>query len=308
MFYELRNGLLQSAFPVFVDGTEISKSGYLAECDRRTELGKLIVESPYLDKTIVNRMWQHFLGYGFTKPIDDLGPHNPPSHPGLLDYLGEEFRKNSFDLKELIRWIVLSEPYSLSSKITAEQQGRRSAARRDAEVHALLPAADAGRRAVRIAARRHRGPQDPRQLRRAGEAEGRLAAAVRDRLRHRRRGRSHDVQRHDSAGPDDVERRPDQEGDRAPRRAASCNVVASSNIKPGDKIEYLFEAALARKPDAATKSASPTSCSSPARATRPRPCKTCSGPCSTATSSSCSTNLLSRPAISNEFIPATLTS
>jgi hypothetical protein len=122
IYYELRNGLLQSAFPVFIDGTEISKSGRLSECDRRTELGKLIVNSPYMDKTIVNRMWQHFLGYGFTKPVDDLGPHNTPSHPELLDYLAAELRNNSFNLKELIRWIVLSEPYSLSSKITNQNK------------------------------------------------------------------------------------------------------------------------------------------------------------------------------------------
>jgi hypothetical protein len=122
IYYELRNGLLQSAFPVFVDGTEIKRGGRVSECDRRMELGRLIVESPYLEKTIVNRMWQHFLGYGFTKPVDDLGPHNTPSHPALLDYLAEEFRKNSFHLKELIRWIVLSEPYSLSSKITAQNK------------------------------------------------------------------------------------------------------------------------------------------------------------------------------------------
>jgi hypothetical protein len=81
IYYELRNGLLQSAFPVFVDGTEIGKSGYVQDCDRRTELGKLIVASPFLEKTIVNRMWQHFLGYGFTKPVDDLGPHNTPTWP-----------------------------------------------------------------------------------------------------------------------------------------------------------------------------------------------------------------------------------
>lgn len=117
LYYELRNGYLQSAFPVFVDGTEISKSGYLSDSDRRTELAKLMVKSNYMDKTMANRMWQHFLGYGFTKPIDDLGPHNNPSHPALLDYLGAELRNNSFNLKELIRWITLSEAYSLSSKV-----------------------------------------------------------------------------------------------------------------------------------------------------------------------------------------------
>src|SRR5262249_52190882 len=54
--------------------------------------------------------------------LDDLGPHNNPSHPALLDFLGEEIRKNSFNLKELVRWIVLSEPYSLSSKITNQNK------------------------------------------------------------------------------------------------------------------------------------------------------------------------------------------
>lgn len=115
-YYELRNGLLKVAYPVFVDGTEISKSGYLDDNNRRDELGKLLIKSEFLDKAIANRIWAHFLGYGFTKPIDDLGPHNAASHPELLEYLGKEVRKNSFNLKELMRWVALSEAYSLSSR------------------------------------------------------------------------------------------------------------------------------------------------------------------------------------------------
>ena len=34
-----------------------------------------MMESRYLDKMLANRMWAHFMGYGFTKPIDDMGPH-----------------------------------------------------------------------------------------------------------------------------------------------------------------------------------------------------------------------------------------
>jgi hypothetical protein len=75
-----------------------------------------------MPKAIVNRMWGHFLGYGFTRPVDDLGDHNPPSHPELLDGLAERFREQSFDLKELIRWLVLSRPYSLSSKTSKGNQ------------------------------------------------------------------------------------------------------------------------------------------------------------------------------------------
>lgn len=116
LYYELRNGILKSAYPVFIDDTEIPRSGYVSDVNRRKELGKLIVNSPDMDQAIANRMWAHFLGYGFTKPIDDMGPHNPPSHPQLLEYLGKELRANSFNLKELVKWITLSEAYSLSSK------------------------------------------------------------------------------------------------------------------------------------------------------------------------------------------------
>lgn len=115
LFYELRNGLVAVAYPVFVDGTEIPRSGYVNVVNRREKLADLIIESPYFSQSIVNRMWGHFLGYGFTTPVDDLGPHSIPSHPELLGYLGQEFRSSGFDLKSLISWITLSQPYQLSS-------------------------------------------------------------------------------------------------------------------------------------------------------------------------------------------------
>jgi len=122
VFYDLRNQEKRVAFPVFVDGTAIPKSGYLDESNRREQLARLVAGSEYLGKTMSNRMWAHFLGYGFTKPIDDLGPHNPPTHPQLLDYLATEFAKASYDIKELIKWIALSEAYSLSAEMTSKNK------------------------------------------------------------------------------------------------------------------------------------------------------------------------------------------
>ncbi|MBA62034.1 MAG: hypothetical protein CMJ76_06670 [Planctomycetaceae bacterium] len=115
IYYELRNGITKVAYPVFVDGQTINPSGYIEDVIRRDELGKLMMDSRYLDKMLVNRMWAHFMGYGFTKPIDDMGPHNPATNPELLDYLGQQIRRRNFDLKQLISWIALSEPYALSS-------------------------------------------------------------------------------------------------------------------------------------------------------------------------------------------------
>ena len=122
LFYELRNGLVKVAYPVFVDGTKIDPSGYVQDVNRRQELSKLVLESNYLDLAIANRMWGHFFGYGFTKPIDDLGSHNVPSNEPLLQYLGAEFRASQYDFKQLIEWIVLSDAYQLSSRATSANE------------------------------------------------------------------------------------------------------------------------------------------------------------------------------------------
>ncbi|MBA2114762.1 DUF1549 domain-containing protein [Bremerella alba] len=116
VYYEQPNGLLKVAYPQFVDGTTIPHSGKVSEVDRRQELAQLIVNSDQFPKATVNRMWQHFFGVGFTQPVDDMGPHNPASHPELLDQLSEHFAESNFDLRRLMRWITLSQPYGLSSR------------------------------------------------------------------------------------------------------------------------------------------------------------------------------------------------
>jgi hypothetical protein len=60
-------------------------------------------------------MWMHFMGRGFTSPVDDFGEHNPPSHPELLDTLAASFAHEGYDSKQLIRWICNSKAYGLSS-------------------------------------------------------------------------------------------------------------------------------------------------------------------------------------------------
>jgi Protein of unknown function (DUF1549)/Protein of unknown function (DUF1553) len=133
IYYEQRNGKLKIAYPVFVDGTSLAamyasrgedfgEHGKLTDVNRRADLAKLVVKSREFDRAITNRLWGHFLGYGFTKPVDDIGPHNAPSHPELLDGLGQSFRASNFDLKQLMRWIVLSEPYGLSSRLTKHNE------------------------------------------------------------------------------------------------------------------------------------------------------------------------------------------
>ncbi|MAG94115.1 MAG: hypothetical protein CMJ48_10235 [Planctomycetaceae bacterium] len=118
VYYEKRDGSMQVAYPKYFKDPVDPGEGI----HRRQELGKKMVdgENPYIAQAMVNRMWGHFLGYGFTKPVDDMGPHSPATHPELLNRLSAEFVKSGYDLKQLIRWICNSEAYNLTSMIAAK--------------------------------------------------------------------------------------------------------------------------------------------------------------------------------------------
>jgi hypothetical protein len=116
-FFENRQGVMQAAFPKFA-GVSVEPD---ADLNRREVLAKLMTtgEKPQVAFAMVNRTWAHFFGRGFTNPVDDMGPHNPPTHPALLDRLAEEFVSSGYDVKQLVRWICNSEAYQLVSESAA---------------------------------------------------------------------------------------------------------------------------------------------------------------------------------------------
>ena len=105
------DGQWQEVEPRFFADTE---GGRPVLNHRREELARLITNSELFARATVNRIWAHFLGYGFTSPVDDMGHRNPASHPELLDQLALIFATEDFDTQRLIRWIVLSEPFNRS--------------------------------------------------------------------------------------------------------------------------------------------------------------------------------------------------
>ncbi len=115
IFYQLPNGRLRIAYPEF-NGRQVSRSGLLSDVNRRQELAELVTASDGFARATVNRIWAELLGYGFTQPVDDMGAHNPPSHPEVLDRLAGELAAHDFDLHSLIRWTVLSEAFGLSGR------------------------------------------------------------------------------------------------------------------------------------------------------------------------------------------------
>ena len=65
---------------------------------------------------MVNRVWEHLFGQGLVDTVDNFGAlGNEPSHPELLDLLAVEFMEQKWSIKHLIRSIVLSRVYHLSS-------------------------------------------------------------------------------------------------------------------------------------------------------------------------------------------------
>jgi Protein of unknown function (DUF1549)/Protein of unknown function (DUF1553) len=78
--------------------------------------------SEFFSKSIVNRMWRRFFGLGLVNPLDQMHSENPPSHPELLLWLARDTAAHQYNLRRLIRGLVLSQAYARDSKYPSEAQ------------------------------------------------------------------------------------------------------------------------------------------------------------------------------------------
>jgi hypothetical protein len=73
-------------------------------------------DNPYFARAAVNRIWSYFFGNGLVDPVDEMvGSEIKNHHPELLDELSRQFAASGFDLKFLMRAIVSSRAYQLTS-------------------------------------------------------------------------------------------------------------------------------------------------------------------------------------------------
>lgn len=87
------------------------------EFDRRQKLAEWLTtkDNPFFARNIVNRFWGYLMGRGLVEPLDDIRATNPSTNPELLDALAKDFVDHKFDLKHLLRTILNSRAWQLSS-------------------------------------------------------------------------------------------------------------------------------------------------------------------------------------------------
>lgn len=90
----------------------------------RLGLAKWLLDdkNPLTGRVFVNRIWQELFGQGIVKTSGDFGMQGDlPSHPELLDWLAVHFRDNDWDIKQLVKTIVLSATYQQSAEISKQK-------------------------------------------------------------------------------------------------------------------------------------------------------------------------------------------
>lgn len=107
--------ICKPAIPQFLD----PKKGHEDRQLTRLDLAHWLCasENPLTARVIMNRLWREFFGVGLSAQVDDLGAQGePPSHPELLDWLAVEFRESGWDMKHMVKLMVMSHTYRQSSR------------------------------------------------------------------------------------------------------------------------------------------------------------------------------------------------
>jgi hypothetical protein len=114
-------------FPKTILGLPVPDRLKGGKLDKRELLADWLTapETRVLARNVVNRYAGYLLGRGLVEPIDDMRETNPPSNPALLDALTDEFIKNGYNVRLLMRTIMNSRLYQLDSQPTPANAGDR---------------------------------------------------------------------------------------------------------------------------------------------------------------------------------------
>ncbi|MEO8660180.1 MAG: DUF1553 domain-containing protein [Bryobacteraceae bacterium] len=113
--------LLRPLPPTPLDGTPMPLD---STDDRRVPFAKWLTspKNTYFARSLVNRVWANFMGRGLVDPVDDVRATNPASNEELFSALSKDFTDGGYSVKKLIRTIMTSETYQLSSDANGTNQ------------------------------------------------------------------------------------------------------------------------------------------------------------------------------------------
>jgi hypothetical protein len=119
--FKAADGSQQTARVMFLSGQVATdppeKDGKKPKVSRREQLVDIALgEQKFLSRALVNRLWEQFFGRGLVHPVDQIHSGNPPSVPGLLEWLAEDFVASGYNVKQLVGALVSSRAYQLSSR------------------------------------------------------------------------------------------------------------------------------------------------------------------------------------------------
>lgn len=125
----LKRGVYDAPGDVVVPGlpSAIMKFDTLKYGSNRLGLAKWLVDpaNPLTARVFVNRMWQEVFGRGLVKTSGDFGMQGEmPSHPELLDWLALDFIHHGWDIKRLMKQMLMSATYRQSSVMTQDKQSK----------------------------------------------------------------------------------------------------------------------------------------------------------------------------------------
>ncbi|MCA9214836.1 MAG: DUF1553 domain-containing protein [Planctomycetales bacterium] len=109
---------VEPGIPSFLPEFEVDQSA------TRLDLANWIVsqQNPLTARVIVNRYWRLLMGTGIVKTVEEFGSQGDwPTHPRLLDWLAVDFMENGWNVKRLLKQIMMSETYQQSARSTPEQ-------------------------------------------------------------------------------------------------------------------------------------------------------------------------------------------